>query len=1244
MPKAQNRSVAALVLLLFAGQLLQLAPSAQAQAQTIGGDDLIVLQTYVQTNGQKDHAVVGIPTDLHFIIKNQGDRQFQPASGWQFVWGFEGNDSAHCPYTDTPASGATSCTRPFTATTNRTETSIAPGSTIEILFNWTPGLANKDLHRIFTSIQNLGTNPLGSGGPSPAKTGPDSKTDNNDQAFFVFIKRLGVQAIPDRQKAPTGTDVNDAWALSDIKDLCPTGPNDIARTACKVQPGAIVSYAYNVRNDGNAPDSYYGTVVDPAAPDNLTTRGYLFHFTPQNFTLDVNQTQVVILQVIVPITEYAGNGTNIGTKVVKTQWTSRLDPDPKHNVNTNNPPSEACDPALQSTCTNPSFPTTLVDVHHGLNATTNDSLPMPLVDVRIANVSELVTFNVTLNNTGNAEDTYTFTIENDTAQINASWGSDIPAEVKVPRFSAKVVQLSLRPPANATKGLHAFNISIASKNDPDGKTHQTLRFAADLQQTYNIAGSMDTGLIRVLPDQKAPYVLRLTNNGNGLDNVTLTLENVPFQWSAVLSTRVAQVPAFTTIPVYLNVTPPPGAMENYQATFFVNATSQGPFTSPPDLRPRVPLRGDLVVLRGPNIRVTTNMKSSFVDPGARTDFILTVSNTGNLRDKFNVAVNRSADQLAWTATGTPTDMTLDPLQSATETVTLTAPGSGSVGETTQVFVSVTASFDSSIRNETALAGRVSGPDLFIDSILTNTTNPYSGDPLELNVVLGNAGNKAPNQNVTLKVYFVQNGVPRPVGERVYAPSDLPGGRRLSETIAWDTTSVEGSGVLLARIDEDQKVPEIDESNNEASRALTLRTFDIQVIPAKGLSGLPGEKVSYSDQPHVFLVTYNGNQATEPVEITITSENGWGGSRQSLALPKGTTLPILVDVQIPDVPGVPSDTLRLSIVPTLRQQAIVTSSTVTTVRDADPPKILAVTAVPPTVDLGTPTTLLANVTDATGLASVRAFVVRPDNVTDTYLLEHTTGNSWTHTQPFLIAGVYRMYIEAVDAGAGNKNTSRDTLVSFAVTPGSAPVITLAGNQPTTIHTGSFVRFNITDPLGIKDASYSIKGISYDMGRFPYQIDTSSFQQGQVDVTVTAHNVYDVATSQKFTFTVDNTPPSIRKVTLDPANPKANQDVTLQIETDAKVESVQVVIKKDGQIVDTRLAVKKGVGVFELLLNPGEGSYTIDVTAKDVAGNTKLTEGAVKFSAKPASPFSTPGPSVGLIALGAVAVALALRRRR
>jgi uncharacterized membrane protein len=1240
-----------LAIALFLGSALS---ASTAGAQTPKGPDLVVLQAYVANieggscsgndGGPQDQAIVGNCAHVVINVQNQGDQTFTPSPGqtWEIKWGI--NDTSDCPY-QTPQQQQTSCVLPQTALNG----SIGPSQTVRYQFDWTPSPQNAGVAALATRIQSV-TSTGGAQGPEPA---PNDQ--NNDRSFPIFIRSLGVFAVPDVPSGPPSdpSHLNAAWGADEIKDDCPK--TDPATKACKVQPGGIVTFQYKVQNAGNTADSYYGRVMDPTStnsPSSLANRGWRFVFSPQNFSLDKGEVQEVQLQIIVPAGEKAitSNGTNVGganvTNVV-VDWSSRLDP----SKTSAQPPTSACDPNVgNGLCQDPAFPSLLIGIKHGLNATSNETL-------RLANVTEVTTFNVTLENTGNAADTYQLSLDNDTAAINTSWNYDIPWLVNVPAFSKTVVTFSLTPPKeNATMGLHPFNVSFQSIADTDGSTHQTLRFNANVQQNFEIGATLDTGLIRVYPDQKAGYIMRIQNRGNGVDNVALQLQNVPYQWQAQLSQTVVPVPAFSTALVYLNVTPAPDAPEQYNATFFVNGTSSGPCNQfvclAPDQRSHFSLGAQLQVQRGPNIRVTAVAPTAFVDPGATTNYTLTVTNTGNLRNTFSVAVNRTEDQLAWSTSVTPTSITLDPLQSGTVNVALTAPNSGAVGETTKVFVTLTAAFDSGIFNQTTLVGQVSGPDLFTDSILANATNPYSGDPLQLSVVLGNAGNKAPDKNVTLRVYFVQEGVPLLIAQKTYAPNELPGGRRVTEAFTWDTTGIQGSGALLAALDENNQIAEIDETNNNATRPITLRTFDIEITPAQGLSGVPGEHVSYSAQPNVFLVTYNGNQPSEPVDLVLTSDHGWLGDGKTelhppgIALPRGTPIQVLADVYIPDSPGVPSDTLRLSIVPQLRPESIVTSTTTTTVVDHDLPVIADVGATPSTGVLGTPVTIHATVHDTTGLSSVRAYVVRPDNVTDTYLMDAngSADGLYTSTQPFTIAGTYRLYVEAIDASdAQNKNTSRDTVATFTVQPGSAPVIALAGDQLTTVRTGSFVRFNITDPLGIKDATYQVRGISYDLGRFPFQIDTSSMTDGTYNVTVIAHNIYDVETRANFTITVDNTPPGIRGVTLDPPAPKANQDVTVRVTTDAKVETVDILVKKDGQVIDTRPAVKKASGVFELLLNPGEGSYTIDVTAKDAAGNTKLETSAVSFTAKPASPFNVPAPGVALVGLVAVALALLLRRR-
>lgn len=1206
----------------------------------VEGVDLVVVKV------DPAFAVKDVLSPLNVTIQNMGKQRFA-GQGWQLVIGH--TEAQRCIFPGSVPQ-STPCYQRFPVNDTRMN-SIDSGDSRTITLSWTPNVNHVGNGALVFSIQPFGADCWGSSASLTCQRddngniGPSGETPanwaNNEKAFTYFVRDPGVQAVPDwaRPKTPTTATVNDPWAFDDITADCPTEQDKPAQSACKAQPGSLVTFKYRLQNLGNWQDTFEPSIRESTAgPNSLAARGYTYNFTPRLVTLEPNQARDVLLQVYVPATEKANNQTNVNQTTATVRWTSRTNP----AVNTDDPPR--CDgQATPRLCQDPSFPSLLVGIKRGMNATTLE--PYRMSNVTAKDEYEKITYNITLNHTGNYEDIYTVVVENETSQINAFWSpkfTPLPP-VRVEPFKNTTVTLELSPPVNATKGIHNIQITTQSAFDADAKTRRTLSFVAELQQRYNITGE-GRSVVHALPAAKAVFPMQIRNWGNGPDNVSLTLANTPAGWTAQLSHTVIQIPPDSVATVYLNVTAPPNTPEGALAAFFVNATSQGPPEKGIDQRPSARFRADLRVLGGPNLEVAAREKSAFIDPGATHEYELTIRNTGNQRSNFTINAERPQDQLAWIVGFTPPDMILDPLQSGTVRVSLRAPTSGVVGETSKVFITVASRLDPAVFNQTTLEGQVSGPDLFVEGILVNSTNPYTGDPLELNVVAGNSGNKEPPTNATLKVYFVQGGVPRLIAERDYASDELGAGRRFSERIVWDTTGIEGSGVILARFDEDGLVAEIDDSpaDNDASKAVTLRLFDIRIVPAQGLSGIPGELVSYSEAPNVFIVEYRGNQPTEPVEIFVESDHGWGSTRSSLALPRGTPLPVLVDVQIPEMPGVAEDALRISVVPTLRPGAVVTATTTTTVKDDTLPTLLGVGASPSVVKLGEPITLRADVVDATGLTSVRAFVVTPANETTTILLQRSNENAWVQTQTFPLAGVYRLYVEAIDGSANrNANSSRDTVVTFTVSPGSAPTIKLADGQPTTVRPGGFVRLNITDPLGVATAEYSLRNITYPLAR-PFQIDTSSFQAGAYELVVKARNIYGVESTARFTITVDDTPPGITSVTLTPPEPKANEDVTVRIQTDATVSSVDVVIKKDGQVVDTRAATKRGSGVFELLLNPGEGDYSLDVTAKDDAGNVQLDEGVVAFSAEPASPFNVPG--LGLVGAVSALVAVALLRRR
>lgn len=1061
-------------------------------------------------------------------------------------------------------------------------------------------------------------------GGSGSCTSPDENAQNNiETTQSIFVTAPAVDAVADREIPPhPGADIDSSWRAANMTNApaCPENPDNITRVGCKAKPGQVLTYAFDVRNLGNAPDPMRISIID-ASNGYYAERGY--RFIPSATVLPPiapNATRQVLLTVEIPANATAGDTINVGT-----------------SANSSFRVSSGLNPAVSTAGDDPPLPSIVIAKHQGLRLHSNDTL-------RIANVSQPTRYNLTLNNTGNAQDTYRFKWVHGSGTINDSWKLPNLPLYTVPAHSTLDIDFSIEPPANATKGIHTIVLEVDSPTDNSGLTYRNFTVVADLQQSYDISGAPDVGLLSRLPAEEASFPLRIMNDGNWYDNVTLDLAPLPVGWSGGLSTRVLQVPPHGEALAYLNVTAPPNAPKGSEAFFFMNATSSGPTDKGFDQRAKTPiLQTQVRILEGSNLAIQGASDTVYVDPGVTVNQSLRLTNTGNIRDIFNLSALTSS--AAWGAFVVPGEVDLDPLESADVVVAMRAPSAGAVGETATATVTIRSEADSRFTRTETFAGRISGPDLFVESVALNTTNPYAGDPIEVAVVFGNTGNKAPPANATLQLVFRQGGVDRVIGERVLLPQELPGGIRRTERFAWnDTRSSEGPGVLLARIDPDDDVREIVETpeSNSASTATTLRTFDIRVESVAGLTGRPGEKVLYSESPHVFSITYRGNQPSEPVKLTLTSENGWASSETFVNLLRDVPFEFVAEVQIPLAPGVAGDELKLVVVPTLRPEASLTVTTRTAVLDDVKPRIGGITLAPDSVSFGQELTITALVSDATGLRSVRAFVVTPQNETKTIPLVAGEGEAWTARTSFTTAGLHRVYVEAIDGSdAANANSTRDVLTSFNVRPGSAPTIKLADGQPSTIRTGGVVRLNITDPLGIARVTYTIRGIEYQLSQ-PYHIDASSFPAGPVNVTVKASNIYGAESTQRFDLVVDNTAPGIRKVTISDESPAVNADVTLRIETDASVQSVSVLIKRDGQLVETRSAVRKSEGIFELTFNPAEGEYVLDVSAKDSAGNTLLKEEAVVFSAKPAS--FLPMPSVMIVAAALVAVALVLRRRR
>lgn len=1241
-----NRNVAVVLVALLALSALPITAEAQTKARDLRPIKL-----------ELDNPVVGLITNVTLTVQNAGSQPWSTA--FTAFFGDNGTADANCLARNADAPpGDPGATNPVPPCYQTVATpNIAPGRTATITWRWVvPADKAKRDHGNLTVVvvlENVCTNQdNGCSTGTVISPGFDEDPSDDQQSFPVFLRDPHVHAWPARLPPPprvagAASFVNEYWRAVDVTATCKDELEHIEDVPCKVMPGKSVNSLYHVRNDGNYPDTFTASYTMPQV---LRDLGYSVTFSPPAKYLNPGESADVVATLLTPPFATANDTVNVDTVNVTATWSSRLNP----TITSADPRAETCpaDLADARACMPATILPVKIDTKRAYNVTSDMLNNFTFAEVRVPTPVSL-----TVKNTGNAPDTYRVDVNWDPSRtsINGSWLSSesMPAPRTLQPNEAFTFRPTLLPPANATRGYYFVSFNVTSTANDNKLAPVAWTFMVQLNQTYALDTEIANADQRVLPGNTASFRITVSNRqANGPENLTLVVGNQPAGWAWSLSDTTLSLPAFGSATVYLNTTVPPNIAAGIKAAFFVNVTSQDPVDKPL-LRPAMrSVEADVTVLQGPNPDVAPAVTTQFIDPGASVPYRFHLRNLGNEASNFTISVATSSS--LWRAELDKTFAVLQPfngpggISEDDVTVTLHAPGAVVVGEPESVNVvtlTVTPQSDASRYVQKTVEGRISGPDLVATRIDLNTTTPYGGDPVRVSMRIANNGNRPASQPIVVSLLATDATGASAVVANVSLPAtDLRAGGARDVQVLWDTSGLEGAQVLRATVDPAGEIPEIDETNNEATLAVTLRTPNaIRLLaPQEGLSGHAGERILYNAPPNVFQIQYTGGMPSEPVRIEITSEHGWIPTEKStvnLDLPRLALLPVPVDLTIPTLPGTSTDRLTIRVVPVYRPDAAVSAAVVTHVLDDARPSIASVTVEPATATLGQNVTIYATITDATGLASVRANVITPESDVDSLLMLPLPDGRFAVTQPWLAAGTYRVTLVAADnANPPNVNDTKQVLASFTVNAGSKPAIALAPGQATTIHAGSPVALSITDPLGIAKANYTVGALTYDMGR-NYTIDTSNFKSGQVEVTVSAENVYHVASSQKLTFTVDNSPPTIRSLTVNPDAPRKGQDTVLHIEADAKVTSVSVLMKKDGQVLPPVQAVKKSPGVFELTFNPDSGKYEISVVASDAAGNQKTAE--VSFTTKSGS--LVPGPGVALVALALLGVALLARRR-
>lgn len=143
---------------------------------------------------------------------------------------------------------------------------------------------------------------------------------------------------------------------------------------------------------------------------------------------------------------------------------------------------------------------------------------------------ELVEFTFSLSNTGNGEDKFSL----DVSGSSAIWSPELSSSnITVPAFSSSTFLLSIDVPANREAG-DSEDFIVTATSSAGLSTNITVNL--DTIQVYNIdiknyAGS--TGSATVSQATKLDLRLNITNEGNGMDFLTLSLSKDAPSWASL---------------------------------------------------------------------------------------------------------------------------------------------------------------------------------------------------------------------------------------------------------------------------------------------------------------------------------------------------------------------------------------------------------------------------------------------------------------------------------------------------------------------------------------------------------------------------------------------------------------------------------------------------------------------------------------------------------------------------------------
>ncbi len=294
-----------------------------------------------------------------------------------------------------------------------------------------------------------------------------------------------------------------------------------------------------------------------------------------------------------------------------------------------------------------------------------------------------VTYTLTVENTGDLADTFDITLD-------SLWpGTPTVTEIALAPDATGTFDVVVTVPAGALAGAaDTATVTVTSQSDDTATDSAALTTTASA--VYGVSLTPATAAAAGDPGTQVGYTLTVANTGNTLDDFTLAADGA--DWTTlIVPTTLTDLAPGDTAEVSVTVTIPAGAGSGEFDDVGITVTSGGD----PTVSAGAVLTTTANQVAGVTLTPETAAGSGL--PGTSHTYTLTVENTGNAADVFDVAV-----ESIWTSTPSVTEITLAAGFTGNFDVVVTIPAGALAGAADTATVTVTSQADDTAADSAAL--------------------------------------------------------------------------------------------------------------------------------------------------------------------------------------------------------------------------------------------------------------------------------------------------------------------------------------------------------------------------------------------------------------------------------------------------------------------------------------------------------------------------------------------------------------